>query len=61
MLDITLAIGCGFAAGLAIAIAEQRRHIDTLRQHYQQLLEHLTDDLRDDHDSADFWQFKSRN
>lgn len=60
MLDIALAIGCGFAAGLAISIAEQRRHIDTLRAHYQQLMSHLTDD-GDDRDEADFWKFESRN
>jgi hypothetical protein len=60
MLDIVLAIGCGFAAGLAIAIAEQRRHIDTLRAHYQQLMEHLTGD-DDDRAEVDFWKFESRN
>jgi hypothetical protein len=59
MLNIVLAIGCGFAAGLAISIAEQRRHIDTLRAHYQQLMGHLTGD--DDREEADFWKFESRN
>ena len=59
MLDIVLAIGSGFAGGLFLALIEQRRHIDTLRAHYQQLMSHPTDD--DDRDEADFWQFQSRN
>jgi|LakMenE18May11ns_1017448.scaffolds.fasta_scaffold7237009_1 hypothetical protein len=61
MLPIILAIGCGFAAGLCVAVAEQRRHIDTLRAHYQQVMSHLTgEDDRDD-DEAEFWKFKNRN
>ena len=61
MLPTILAIGCGFAAGLCVAVAEQRRHIDTLRAHYQQLMSHLTgDDDRDD-DEAEFWKFQNRN
>ena len=71
MLPTILAIGCGFAAGLCVAVAEQRRHIDTLRAHYQQVMSHLTgdddrdDDDRDDDDRDDdeveFWKFQNRN
>ncbi len=60
MLEMALAIGSGFACGLFLALIEQRRHIDTLRAHYQQLMAHLTDD-GDERDEADFWQFRSRN
>lgn len=59
MLQIVLAIGSGFAGGLFLALIEQRRHIDTLRAHYQQLMAHRTGD--DDRDEADFWKFESRN